>query len=202
MTTVYLAVEGRTDAPVAQRLVQLVGLRPQEAVIAGGKSELDPRIPSLNRSGAHMNWLILRDLDCDSPCPSQLIHRLLKARTRSPRVALRVPVRAVESWMLADVDGFAQEFSVSRRHVPRNPDDLTDPKQSLVDCCRRSRQLEIRTAMAPRGGSGRKVGPEYAHRISSFSRRLWHPERASERSPSLRRTIAALHRQVTKGIWT
>ena len=202
MTTVYVAVEGRTDAPVAKRLVQLVGLRPQEAVVAEGKSRLDSRLPSLNRSGARLNWLILRDLDRDSPCASQLIHDLLQQDARAPRVAVRVPIRAVESWILADVDGFAQEFFVPRRHVPAAPDDLDDPKRALVDCCRRSRRSEIRTAMAPRAGGGRKVGPEYAYRISSFTGELWHPERASENSPSLRRTIAALRKLVADRIWT
>ena len=202
MTTVHLAVEGRTDIPVAKRLVQLVGLRPQEAVVAGGKSRLDPRIPKLNRSGAHLNWLILRDLDHDSPCASQLVRNLLQYDAPVPRVALRVPVRAVESWILADVDGFVQEFFVSRHHVPAAPDTLATPKQSLVACCRRSRRSEIRTAMAPRMGSGRRVGPEYTHRISSFAAGPWNPERAAERSPSLRRTIAALRRLVADRTWT
>lgn len=202
MTTVYFAVEGFTDAPVAKRLIELVGFRPEEAFVAGGKSRLDSRIPLLNQSGARLNWLILRDLDHDSPCASQLIHHLLQKRAPAPRVAVRIPIRAVESWILADLDRFAQEFFVSRRHVPANPDDLDDPKRALVDCCRRSRHSEIRTAMAPRAGGGRKVGPEYAHRISSFTRRLWHPEDAAKNSPSLRRTIAALRKLAADRIWT
>lgn len=202
MTSVYLAVEGPTDIPVAERLVRLVGLRPQKTVVAGGKHRLDPRIPALNRSATHLNWLILRDLDHDAPCASQLIRQLLKEGTRSPRVAVRVPVRAMESWMLADSKGFAREFAVSRRDVPRDPDDLMDPKQSLVNCCRRSRKSETRATMVPQAGSGRQVGPEYTQRISTFAGRLWSPERASERSPSLRRTITALRRLIDEGIWS
>lgn len=202
MTTVHLAVEGRTDIPVAERLVQLVGLYPQRTLVAEGKRALDRRIPSLNRSGAHLNWLILRDLDRDAPCAPRLIRQLLKEGTQQPRVAVRIPIRAMESWMLADSEGFAQGFAASLRDVPCDPDDLPDPKQSLVNCCRRSRQSEIRATMVPRAGSGRQVGPEYTHRISRFASGLWNPERASRNSPSLRRTIAALRRLVDEGIWT
>ena len=60
---VYLAVEGDSDVPVAERMIRSVGLEPYRAVVARGKSQLDPRIPDLNRSGTRLNWLILRDLD-------------------------------------------------------------------------------------------------------------------------------------------
>ena len=202
MTSVYLAVEGRSDIPVAERLVRLVGLRPQKTVVAEGKHKLDLRILALNRSGTHLNWLILRDLDHDAPCASRLIRRLLKEGARSPRIAVRVAVRAMESWMLADSEGFAREFAVPRREVPRDPDNLVDPKQSLVNCCRRSRKSEIRATMVPQVSSGRQVGTEYTQRISTFATRLWSPERASERSPSLQRTIKTLRRLVDDGIWT
>lgn len=202
MTTVYFAVEGRTDVPVARRLIGLVGVQSQEAIMAGGKSKLDPRIPALNRSGSGINWLILRDLDHDAPRASQLIGDLLKGGKRSPRVALRAPARMTESWLLADRDGFAREFRVSRHQVPDEPDGLANPRQSLVNTCRQSRKSEIRAAMVPRLGSRRQVGPEYSDRISTFARDAWDPQRASDNSPSLRRTIKALRRLVEDGTWT
>lgn len=201
MTTVYFAVEGRTDVPVAQRLIRWIGFQPQEAIVAGGKSKLDRRVPALNRSGVRINWLILRDLDHDAPCASLLIDDLLGGVAPSPRVAVRTPVRTTESWLLADREGFAQEFSVSRHRVPHDPDGLDDPKQSLVNTCRRSRKSEIRAAMVPLAGSRRTVGPEYSDRISTFARGVWDPERASKNSPSLQRTIAALRKLVDEGLW-
>ena len=202
MTIVYFAVEGRTDVPIAKRLIQLVKLQPQQAVVAGGKSKLDPRIPALNRSGTHLNWLVLRDLDSDAPCASQLIRDLVGQETRSPRIALRVPIRAIESWLLADDEGFAREFSIHPHNVPDHPESLDNPKRSLVELCRHSRKSEIRAAMVPRPGSGRNIGPEYTYRISTFAGSRWDPERASENSPSLRRTITALQKLVDAGIWT
>lgn len=198
---VYLAVEGHTDAAVAERLIGLLDLEAGRAIEAGGKSGLDPRIPNLNRSGRHLNWLILRDLDHDAPCASALIDRLV-GRNLSPRVSLRIPIRALESWMLADANGFAHEFSVPFHHLPDRPDDLENPKQHLVNVCRRSRRSAIRQAMVPRPDSGRTVGPEHATRIDAFARRAWSPERAAVRSASLARTIAALRRLVAAGIWS
>ena len=60
---------------VYEKLIRLVGFDPRPTRVAGGKPKLDPRIPELNRSGAALNWLILRDLDHDAPCASELIDR-------------------------------------------------------------------------------------------------------------------------------
>ena len=197
----YFAVEGETDVPIAERMLRLIAVEPVRTLVAGGKSKLDSKIPGLNRSGANLNWLIMRDLDHDESCPPELIRRLLSGNSPSSRVSIRVPVRAVESWILADVDGFSQEFSVGRNHVPSRPDDLESPKRELVDLCRRSRRSEIKAAMVPRSSGGRLVGPEYANRISAFVRRRWDPERAAHRSPSLCRALVALRKFVDRGVW-
>ena len=114
---------------------------------------------------------------------------------------MRVPIRAIESWLLADLEGVTREFWVPRHRVPDDPDSLDNPKQALVNLCRRSRRADIRTAMVPRTGSGRQVGPEYSDRVSIFALRAWDPLRAGERSPSLRRTIATLRKLADDEIW-
>ncbi len=201
MKFVNLAVEGDTDFPVAERLIALVGLQPHAVVTGPGAPNLDPRIPEFNRSGEHVNWLILRDLDHDAPCPAELVPSLLGRQPMARRVALRIPVRAVESWLLADREGFAREFCVAPRQLPTNPDSLDSPKRRLIDVCRRSRRADIRRGMTPREGSGRSVGPEYVTRIVAFARFTWDPERAAEASESLRRSLAALRRRVDDGSW-
>ena len=201
MTVVYYAVEGDTDVPVAEHLIRLVGLYPRATRVAGGKSQLDQRIPALNRSGVALNWLILRDLDRDAPCASALIADLLHERGLAPRVSLRIPIRAMESWMLADRQGFTGEFGVAAHRLPDRPDELDDPKQHLIHACRHSTRRTVRNAMVPRPGSGRRVGPEYAARIAAFARATWSAERASRRSPSLERALAGLRDLVTSGIW-
>jgi hypothetical protein len=199
---VYFAVEGETDVPIAERMLRLIGVEPVRTLVAGGKSKLDSKIPGLNRSGANLNWLIMRDLDRDQSCPPELVLRLLSGNMPSPRVSLRVPVRSAESWILADVDGFSQEFSVGRNHVPGRPDDLESPKREVVNLCRRSRRSEVKETMVPRAGGGRLVGPEYANRIIAFVRGRWDPERAARRSPSLCRSMASLQNFVDQGVWS
>ena len=201
MTLVYIAVEGETDAPVAERLVKHVGLDPVPAINARSATRLDQRIKELNRSGGALNWLVLRDLDA-MLCPPELIEKLMAGVPLAQRVCLRVPVREMESWLLADAEGFAAEFAVSPVRLPVRPDDLTDPKRYVVDVCRRSRSGVVRKTVPPRAGSGRPVGPEYASRISDFARNSWDIERALTRSPSLARALSALRNRVALGVWT
>ena len=87
MTFVYFAVEGDADVPVAERLIRHVGHAPHRAIVAGGVPRLDQRIPGLARSAAHMNWLILRDLDREQ-CAPRLVRRLFAGGV-PPRVSLR-----------------------------------------------------------------------------------------------------------------
>ena len=200
MTVVYLAVEGEVDMPVAERLIRHVGLEPCRAIVAGGAPKLDPRIPELIRSAVGINWLVLRDLDRAS-CAPQLLQALVANRDPA-RSSIRIPVRSVESWLLADVEGFAETFSVHSNRLPNRPDDLPDPKLHLVNVCRASRQSKVRRTIPPRTGSNRSVGPEYVSRISSFVRNAWDPERGARRSPSLQRTISALQRRAADGTWS
>ena len=200
MTFVYFAVEGDADVPVAERLIRHVGLTPYQAIVAGGAPSLDQRISGLVRSAAHVDWLILRDLDREQ-CAPRLVRRLFVGGV-PPRASLRILVRSMESWMLADAAGFSEVFSLNRNRLPDRPDEVENAKLYLVNACRSSRRSEIRRAIPPRRGSGRAVGPEYVNRISSFARHSWNPERAAERSPSLARAIRALERLADEGTWS
>lgn len=200
MTFVYFAVEGVADVPAAERLIRHVGLIPHQAIVAGGAPKLDERIPGLIRSAVHINWLILRDLD-RGRCAPELLRQLFSQGIPT-RMSMRIPVRAMDSWLLADMKGFAEEFSVPPGRLPDRPDDLDNPKQFLANVCRRSRNAEVRRSVPAREGSGRMVGPEYVSRISAFARGPWSPVRAAQRSPSLARAIFALGSLARDGAWS
>lgn len=201
MIPVRFAVEGWTDVPVARRLIEVAGREPMgRYVVAHGKAPLNARIPAILRSAGSLDWLVLRDLDHDAPCASALVERFLPSR-RPRRLQLRVAVRAMESWLLADHLGFAEEFVILPNYLPARPDNLDDPKQHVVDLCRRSQSKGVRAAMTPDPGSGRRTGEEYATRIGTFARQRWDPVRAAERSPSLSRTLVALKRSPEEGGW-
>lgn len=117
-------------------------------------------------------------------------------------MSLRIPVRSLDSWLLADASGFAEEFFVRRGRLPDLPDELDNPKQSLVNICRSSRKSAIRDSVPARDVSGCTVGPEYVSRVSAFARGNWSPERAAQRSPSLSRAIQALGTLARDGAWS
>lgn len=196
MIPVTCAVEGATDEPVARRLLDEAGLLPGSFVRrSGGKTRIDPDLPGWNESAAQLPWLVIRDLDHDDRdcCVPELRVRLLGNATAEVGMCFRLAVRAVEAWLLADREGFAEYFQV-RRVLPREPDELSDPKTELVNLCRRSRIRDIREGIPPRQGSGRKIGPEYVAIVGDYCRRVWSPERACVRSPSLERARRDLGR--------
>lgn len=203
MIAVSYLVEGPSDRPVAERLIAVAGALPGTPVAPGGKRKVDPKIPGLNKAATLFNpWLIMRDLDHDDPdgCCGPLVDRLLKGHPRSPHLVLRLAVRSVDSWLLADSRGFAEFFGVPAHAIPSDPDELRSPKERLVSACRTSTRREVREGVPPRAGSGRSVGPRYVEMVGDFTRSRWNPSQAATCSPSLSRAIDRLTEHVA--LWT
>jgi len=100
---------------------------------------------------------------------------------------LRIAVRTIESWLLADRERIAEFLSIDSSLVPLNPEADPSPKRTLVDLARRSRNSKVRRDLVPRPGSGREEGSLYTYRIAEYVELLWDPEAAAQRSDSLRR---------------
>ena len=77
-----------------------------------------------------------------------------------------------------------------------DPDYLADPKATVVQLARQSRQPKHRQDLVPRPESRRSVERAYALRLSEFARLRWRPDVAETRSDSLRRTLGCLRRLV------
>jgi hypothetical protein len=101
-------------------------------------------------------------------------------------------VREVESWLLADRRGIAAFLGVSEALVPREPEALLDPKETLVNLARRSRRSKIRELMLPPQGSSHPIGPGYSLALEEFARGRWDVAAAAERADSLRRCLVRL----------
>jgi hypothetical protein len=187
---VHAAVEGAVDEAVARKVIAFSGHGVAAIHVLGGKPELDARIDGYNHAALRFPWLVLRDFDRDAPCPPALVGRLLPSPASS--MCFRIAVRSIESWILADADGFAREFSVSRAKIPRDPDSEADPKATLVALCMGSRLRPVRSAMCPRPGVSSRVGPGYNGFLVSFVQDRWNPAAAAERSPSLGRCLDSL----------
>jgi hypothetical protein len=190
--TISAAVEGVTDEAVARKLITHVGAALGPVYGKHGKVHLKERIGGYNHAARHTPWLVLVDLDRDAACAPPLCTDWNPAP--APLLCFRVAVRAVEAWLLADVEALADFLGVARKRIPTDPETLDLPKQALVNLARASRRRAVQQDMVPREGSGRSVGPAYPSRLIEFVGSHWRPEAAAHRSDSLRRAIACLRR--------
>jgi hypothetical protein len=189
------AVEGNVDEAVVRRLIEHVGGTPGPIYGRNGKDHLRQRIANYNQAARLSPWVVLVDLDHDAECAPPLRSAWLPAL--SPHMCLRVAVRQVEAWLLADRERLAKFLSVSTSRIPHNPESVEHPKSTLVELARYSRRRDIREDMAPRPGSGRSVGPAYTARLIEFvisERTGWRPEVAARYSDSLNRSLRCLRR--------
>ena len=190
---VRLAVEGLTDEVVVRRVLQYVSVECGSVYGQKGKAHLEKRLSNYNQAARWAPWLVIIDLDRSAQSAPLYVRAMLP--NPSPLMCLRLAVRAVESWLLADAEQVAAFLGIPRARIPQLPDTLDDPKRTLVDLARRSRSSAIREDMVPRQGSHRPVGPGYTGRIVQFvtgPKSLWRPDVAASNSDSLRRCIQGL----------
>jgi len=146
----------------------------------------------------HSAWAVLIDLDNDAACAPTLQEKWLASP--APRMCFRIAVRAVETWLLADRQRFAQFLSIPASRIPPDLEAVDDPKLLLVNLARHSRKRAMREDMVPRQRSGRKVGPAYASRLMEFVEDAttgWRPDVAAAESDSLKRCLHCLYRLVS-----
>jgi hypothetical protein len=189
---VTVAVEGAVDAAVAERIIASTGLHLGPVHGQRGKQWLDRQLLGYNQAARFGPWLVLRDLDRDASCAPELRRDLLTAP--ASLMQFRIAVRAVEAWLLADHKGVARFLRIPVSRVPARPEDLLDPKTTMIELARNSRSRAIRDDMVPVSRTGSRVGPAYTARLIEFTMQAWHLETAAERSDSLSRCIGALSR--------
>lgn len=187
---VTIAVEGVTDGAVVARLFAWLGIELGPVYGQRGKAHLDKHLPAYNSAARFAPWLVVRDLDTDFDCAPTLVHALLRAPAAFMR--LRIAVREIEAWLLADRERIADFLRVALNRVPMDADGIGNPKSLLVDLARHSRRRDIREDLVPTAGSRAKVGPGYPARMIEFARTTWRPQAAVRNSASLRRCVAAL----------
>ena len=184
---VSVAVEGQSDTGMVESLLNYVGLAlSRPCVVKRGASNLDKMIPKLSRAPIEAPWIVFRD--SDNRCPVELKKELIGS-DRGNGFELRLACSMTEAWILADANGFAEFFRVSRKKLPAAPDGLQHAKNELLRLCQHSRSTTIQKEMVRADGS---TGPLYVNRVINFCRGHWDVARACERSPSLTRAVARL----------
>ncbi len=187
---VSIAVEGDLDEVVLKKLLDFIGMEVSYAYGKRGKNYLMENIQRYNQAAQHGRWVILVDLNNDAECPPPFIVSWLP--TKNKNLQLRIAVRSVEAWLLAERDEMARFLAVSKQRIPLYPETEDKPKRILINIARHSRRKTIRADIVPRDGSTATQGPGYTTRLIEFTIKYWKPERAASNAPSLQRSINSL----------
>lgn len=192
---VRLAGEGAVDLAIMRRLLEEAGL-PVGPVVWGegrntGKDGMAKRLRGWAAGAAHgPAFFVLRDLDRDERCAGALRAQILPSV--SPRLVLRIAVRAADGWLIADRERLAGALSIAPASLPADPDGCSDPKAAIIAAARKSRSSLVRRGVPPRPESGRRQGEDYATTLIAFAREEWRPADAAHHSDSLRRARRSL----------
>jgi hypothetical protein len=111
--TLTAAVEGLTDEALLRRVCSFAGTIVGHVYGRTGKSYILERLNGYNHSARFRHWVVLLDLDNDGQCAPEVVRRWLPAPSRLIR--LRVAVRELEAWLLADPDRLCRFLGVSCR---------------------------------------------------------------------------------------
>jgi hypothetical protein len=197
---INLAVEDELSESVLRKL-----LTQSEPVFAigyayrrGGFGYLRRTIAGFNQAARATPFVVMTDLD-RGRCAPALIKEWLP-QPQHPNLIFRVAVRAVEAWLLGHQCAFANFLGISEMLIPRDVDDLKDPKAALIRLAKRSRRRGLREAIVPREGSTARIGPDYNGCLSEFVTHHWEPTEAAASSPSLKRTLRRL--RAFRPTWT
>lgn len=192
MLAVSLATEGDLDEQVLRRILRHSAREIEAGVCYGkhGRDQLKQNILRFNQAAPVRPFIILADLE-DAVCAPRLIQEWLPHGAHA-NLVLRIAVRMVESWLLADRETFAKFLGVPPSRLPTQPDLVDHPKNTVIQIARRSRYKSIRDDLTPLAGSTRRVGPNYVGQMTRFVLEQWQVKRAAEHSPSLAHALRAI----------
>lgn len=195
MTPIAIATEDELSEAVALRLVaELPEPHHVTTVLRkGGFGYLRSKMDSWCQMAQHQVMLVLTDLD-QAECASKLRKQWLSARPEPARLLLRVAVREVESWVLADHVAMRMLIG-SRGTLPHRPDELPDPKQALLRLAKGAPR-EVRDDLLRMVDGRLAQGLGYNACLVKWVGVKWDPQQAAERSPSLERARKRLREAV------
>lgn len=192
MTLVALATEDELSEAVGKRLLVDAGFKAQPSPILrkGGSGYLRSKMDSWCEIASRKPVLLITDLD-NIDCPPELLRTWVGARKMPGNLILRVAVREVEAWLMADHLALRSLIG-NKGALPPNPDILPDPKQHLLRLISRLARRDIRNDLVAQNGAIASQGLGYNTRLSEFVATAWNPERAAMRSNSLFRARSRL----------
>lgn len=187
--TLPALVEGNLEAAVLPEIFRQLGLGDSmlRVRIAGGGTRFWREATRYNEAAKYKTMIGLADLE-QAPCAGELLRQRLPGG-RLPSFHLRLAVRMLDGWLMADREAFARWLGVRIALVPQSPDDEPHPKRRVAELASRSSKKGIRESLVP-SATGASVGAEYVPVMADFAKTRWSVARAAEQSPSLKRACA------------
>jgi hypothetical protein len=194
MTPIAIATEDPLSEAIALRLIADVPTPHfiQRKLGKTGNGYLRSKMSSWYQMAQHQVMLVLTDLD-RANCLVEFRDQWLIGEPPK-NLLLRIAVREVESWVLADHIAM-RELIGAKGVLPAAPDELTDPKQSLLKLAK-SAPKQIRADLLKTIDGNLAQGLGYNACLTAWVNSEWSPERAAERSPSLAKARLRLNEVV------
>lgn len=195
MTPIAIATEDQLSEAIAMRLVSEIRTPyyVTHKLRRGGFGYLRSKMDSWRQMAQHQVMMVLTDLD-RADCLKEFRDQWLGTRPLPAGLLLRVAVREVESWVLADHVAMRGLIGV-KGVLPVAPDELADPKQALLRLTRGASK-EVREDLLKTVDGNLSPGLGYNARLTEWIDSAWSPHRAAERSPSLARARLRLSEAV------
>jgi len=187
VTVLSLVTEDVLSEAVGLQLLGEVGIPAQDVQLLGrsGFGYLRSKVANWKELAMRRYVLLLTDLD-QLACPVAMRQDWLGSDPIPPKLWMRIAVREVESWLLADHEGMRQLIG-STGKLPPAPDELPDPKAHLLRLAKQAPR-RVRQDLVKEKGAMASQGIGYNALLCEWVRTAWCAERAAERSPSLART--------------
>ncbi len=191
MPPISVLVEGNLDDTVARNIIESEGGKVGNIYGRNGVGYINKKIEGFNGLAQGTPILTLVDImDVNLDCPAEIVKKWLPHRHE--QMLLRFVVREIESWILADRNSISRFLGVRMPLVPHHPENLEDPKATLVELARNSGKEGLKSAIVPSLETMNDEGPAYTSRMQRFVRSQWSPTDAMENAPSLHRCIRAV----------
>lgn len=192
MISIALATEDVLSEEVGLRLIrELPGdVTATPLLRKGGFGYLKSRMDNWRKLAQQQPVFLLTDLD-NVECPSLLKEEWIGPKSLPENLVMRIAVREIESWILADHNALRRLIG-KKGKLPPEPDKLLDAKEHLLGLARLA-DRSVRDDLLKTEGAIASQGIGYNARLSAWVRSEWDPERAADRSPSLARTRVRLN---------
>lgn len=189
---VNLATEDELSEAVALRLIAATFGDSKVGLKLGrkGNGYLIKKLPSFRQMAKRGPLLVLTDLD-RTACAPALISKWSGGEQFSENLLMRVAVREIEAWLLADRNGAADLLGISPNLIPVDSEQIADPKLFLLNLARKAKR-EVRSELIPAKGAIASQGLGYNRVLSSFISHNWSLENAMLGSASLSKAMLRL----------